>query len=104
VVLPLVERHRPEIVALELGMHGEAGRSCLDLLRTHHPEVTVVALSASSAYDDIRSALARGARAFIVKNINPRDIPAALRHAHEETVYHAIGSEPGPEDQLRAAA
>jgi DNA-binding NarL/FixJ family response regulator len=102
-VIPLVERRRPEIVALELGMRGEAGRSCLDLLRTHHPEVTVVVLSASSAYDDIRSALARGARAFIVKSVNPLDIPAALRHAHEETVYHAIGSVPGPEDQLRAA-
>jgi DNA-binding NarL/FixJ family response regulator len=102
-VLPLVERRRPEIVALELGMRGEDGRSCLDLLSAHHPNVKVVVLSASSAHDDIRSALRRGARAFIVKSVNPLDIPAALRHAYEETVYHAIGSEPGPDDELRAA-
>jgi len=102
-VLPLVERRRPELVALELGMRGEDGRSCLDLLSARHPDVKVVVLSASSAYDDIRSALARGASAFIVKSVDPLDIPAALRHAHEETVYHAIGSEPGPDDQLRAA-
>jgi DNA-binding NarL/FixJ family response regulator len=102
-VLPLVERRRPEIVALELGMRGEDGRSCLDLLSAHYPNVKVVVLSASSAHDDIRSALRRGARAFIVKSVNPLDIPAALRHAYEETVYHAIGSEPGPDDELRAA-
>jgi DNA-binding NarL/FixJ family response regulator len=102
-VLAMVERRRPEIVALELGMRGDDGRSCLDLLRMHHPDVKVVVLSSSSAYDDIRSALGRGARAFIVKSVDPLDIPAALRHAHEETVYHAIGSEPGPEDELRAA-
>jgi DNA-binding NarL/FixJ family response regulator len=102
-VLPLVERRRPELVALELAMRGEGGRSCLDLLRAQHPDVKVVVLSTSSAYDDIRSALARGARAYIVKSVNPLDIPAALRHAHEETVIHAIGSEAGPEDELRAA-
>ena len=102
-LLPLVERRCPELVALELGMRGEDGQSCLDLLQARHPDVKVVVLSASSAYDDIRSALSRGARAFIVKSVNPADIPAALRHAHEETVYHAIGSEPGPEDELRAA-
>jgi DNA-binding NarL/FixJ family response regulator len=102
-VLMLVERRRPELVALELSMKDEDGRSCLDLLRARHPEVKVVVLSASSAYDDIRSALNRGARAFIVKSVDPLDVPAALRHAHEETVYHAIGSEPSPDDELRAA-
>jgi two-component system, NarL family, response regulator DevR len=102
-VLPLMERRRPEIVALELGMRDDKGRSCLDVLTEQHPGIKVVVLSASSAYDDIRSALNRGARAFIVKSVNPADIPSALRHAHEETVYHAIGSEPGPEDELRAA-
>jgi DNA-binding NarL/FixJ family response regulator len=102
-VLSLVERRRPEVVALDLGMRGDDGNSCLDLLHEQHPAVKVVVLSASSAYDDIRSALSRGARAYIVKSVNPLDIPAALRHAHDETVFHAIGAEPGPEDQLRAA-
>jgi DNA-binding NarL/FixJ family response regulator len=102
-VLPLVERRRPELVALELGMQGEDGRSCLSLLRENHPDIKVVVLSASSSYDDIRSSLTSGARAFIVKSVDPLDIPAALRHAYEETVYHAVGFEPGPEEQLRAA-
>src|SRR5262249_46405372 len=102
-VLPLVERRRPELVAIELAMRGENGRSCLELLQAHHPEVKVVVLSASSARDDIRQALTNGAHAYVVKSVNPLDIPAALRQAYEETVYHAIGFEPSPEDQLRAA-
>ena len=102
-VLPLVERRRPDLVALELGMRGADGARCLDLLREQHPGIKVVVLSASCAYDEIRWALTSGARAFIVKTINPDDIPAALRHAYEETVHHAIGFEPSPEDELRAA-
>ena len=102
-VLPLVERRRPDLVALELRMRGADGRRCLELLREQHPDIKVVVLSASSAYDDIRWALTSGARAFIVKTVNPLDIPAALRHAYEETVHHAIGFEPSPEDELRAA-
>jgi DNA-binding NarL/FixJ family response regulator len=102
-VLPLVERRRPDVVALELGMRADDGQSCLDLIRRAHPDVKVVVLSSSSSVLDIRSALARGARAFIVKSVNPLDIPSALRQAHEETVYHAIGDQPEPEDVLRSA-
>ena len=103
-VLPLAERRCPDLVALELGMRGADGRRCLELLCEQHPDIKVVVLSASSARDDIREALTSGARAFIVKTVNPLDIPAALRHAYDETVHHAIGFEPSPEDQLRAAA
>ena len=74
-VLPLVERRRPEIVALELGMRGEGGVSCLELLRDRHPDVKVVVLSASSSHDHIRWALTHGARAYIVKSVDPLDIP-----------------------------
>lgn len=102
-VLPLIERRRPEVVALELGMRTAEGESCLDAIRARYPEVKVVVLAATSDQVVIRSALTRGARAFIVKSINPLDIPSALRNACDETVYHAIGAQPGPDDQLRAA-
>jgi two-component system response regulator DevR len=102
-VLPLIERRRPEVVALELGMRTAEGESCLDAIRARYPEVKVVVLAATSDQVVIRSALTRGARAFIVKSINPLDIPSALRNAYDETVYHAIGAQPGPDDQLRAA-
>ena len=102
-VLPLIERRRPDVVALELDMRAADGERCLDAIRRAHPDVKVVVVSASSSPLDIRSALARGARAFIVKTVNPLDIPSAIRQAYDLTVYHAIGSQPEPEDVLRSA-
>ena len=101
-LLSLVERRRPNVVAMELGLRTADGGSCLDAIRAAHPAVKIVVLSASPTPETIRSALGRGAAAFVVKNINPLDIPSALRQAYEETVYHPFG-EPSPEDTLRAA-
>ena len=101
-LLSLVERRRPNVVAMELGLRTADGGSCLDAIRAAHPAVKIVVLSASPTSETIRSALGRGAAAFVVKNINPLDIPSALRQAYEETVYHPFG-EPSPEDTLRAA-
>jgi DNA-binding NarL/FixJ family response regulator len=102
-LIPLIERRRPEVVALDLSMRMPGGTSCLDALRTAEPDLTVVVLSATAEPDTIRSALARGARAFITKTVNPLDIPSAIRQAYEGTVYHVLGSATGPEDDLRAA-
>ena len=102
-VLPLVERRRPDVVAVELGLRTADGRTCLTALRDEHPEVTVVVLSAGATPAVIRAALSAGARAFITKNVNPLDIPSAIRQAYEGTVYHALGGAPHPEEALRSA-
>jgi DNA-binding NarL/FixJ family response regulator len=47
-----------------------------------------------SAVDDptvIQAAFSRGASAFIVKHIDPRDLPAAIRQAIQGTVYKPLG-------------
>jgi len=103
-VLSLVERRRPDVVVVELGMQTADGRSCLDALCQEHPGVTVVVLSARATPDVIRAALGAGARAFITENVNPLDIPSAIRQAYEGTVYHAYGEATrGPDEALRAA-
>ena len=102
-LMTLVERRRPDVVVLELGLRTVSGESCLDLLAQWYPDIRLIALSSSSRPELIRSALSRGARAYIVKNVDPRDIPSALRHAYEDTVYHAYGFQAAPEDALREA-
>jgi DNA-binding NarL/FixJ family response regulator len=102
-LMTLVERRRPELVVLDLDLSDVQGASCLDLLAQRYPEIKLVVLSSSSSPGLIHSALARGARAFIVKSVNPRDIPSALRQAYEQTVYHAYGFRASPEDALRQA-
>ena len=102
-IVPLIERRRPEVVVIDLGMRTADGECCLDAILAAHPEVKVVVLSSSVAPEVIRSALSRGARAFITKAVNPLDIPSALRQAYEETVYHAFGFADAPEEDLRLA-
>jgi DNA-binding NarL/FixJ family response regulator len=102
-LMTLVERRRPDVVALEFDLRAASGERCLDVVVERYPDVKVVVLSSSSRPELIRSALSRGARAFIVKNVNPKDIPSALRQAYEETVYHAYGFRAAPEDALREA-
>lgn len=102
-LMDMVERRRPELVAVDVALRDASGAPCLHALRAHHPEVKVVVLSASTSPDVIRSALERGAAAVIVKTVNPLDIPSALRQAYEKTVYHAFGIAEGPKDWLASA-
>jgi DNA-binding NarL/FixJ family response regulator len=88
-VLPLVARTSPELVVLDFRMPGMDGLTCLDRLRKRHPNVRVAMLSADDDAAVIGAALERGANAYILKSIDPGDLPAALRQAVRQTVFHA---------------
>jgi DNA-binding NarL/FixJ family response regulator len=90
-VLPLIGQTSPDVVLLDMRMPGIDGLGCLDRIRLRHPNVKVVIFSVSTNTEHIQAALARGASGYIVKNINPLDLPSALRQAVEGTVYHALG-------------
>src|SRR3954454_1529754 len=89
-VLPLVARHNPDLVLMDVRMPGMDGLSALSLIRERHPDVKVVLISASSDQGDIEAALRRGAAGYLVKSINPTDVPAALRQAFYGTAFYAL--------------
>jgi DNA-binding NarL/FixJ family response regulator len=60
-------------------------------------------LSVFSDPEHIQAALKRGASGYIVKSVNPIDLPSALRQAVEGTVYHAVGF-PDVDDESNAKA
>jgi DNA-binding NarL/FixJ family response regulator len=100
-VLPLVSRLHPDMVLLDLRMPQMDGLQCLAEIRERYPKTKVVILSVSTDPDVIQAVLKRGAAAYIVKSVNPADLPSALRQAAEGTVFTAIGL---PEDGGNAAA
>jgi DNA-binding NarL/FixJ family response regulator len=102
-VLPMVGRTNPDVVLLDLRMPGADGLTCLAQIKKRYPEVKVVILSVTTDEKVIQTVLQRGASAFIVKSINPVDLPSALRQAVEGTVYSAIGL-PDPGDSAARAA
>jgi two-component system nitrate/nitrite response regulator NarL len=87
-VADLVARHRPDLVVIDLRMPGVDGLQALDQIRARDSHTKVVMLSASDRPEEIQSALSRGADGFILKSVNPVDLPAVLRQVHEGTVFH----------------
>ena len=87
-VLPLVRSTQPDVVMLDLRMPKLDGFACLDLIRRHHPDVTVVIFSASTEPASISTAFHSGANAYVLKTVNPLDLPAVIRQAADGTVYY----------------
>ena len=90
-VLPMVGRTNPDLVLLDLRMPGADGLACLTRIKKQHPGVKVVVLSVSTDENVIQTVLTRGASAYVVKSIDPIDLPSVLRQAVEGTVYSAVG-------------
>ena len=85
----MVTKTQPDAVVLDVNMPGMSGLECLDVIRRDYPNVKVVMLSAGDDLSVVRDAFGRGAAAFIMKSVDPADLPAALRHVCDGTVFHA---------------
>jgi DNA-binding NarL/FixJ family response regulator len=80
-VIPAVREINPDIVLLDMRMPELDGLTCLTRLRKHDPTLPVVILSSYSDEADIEAAREAGALAYIVKTIEPVDLPSVLRSA-----------------------
>jgi DNA-binding NarL/FixJ family response regulator len=89
----LADSTRPDLVLLDVRMPHMDGLACLDEIKRRYPDVKVVMLSASTGSDLIEASLRRGAAAYVVKTVNPEDLPGTLRQALEGNVHTAIGLE-----------
>ncbi len=80
--LALIDRHRPDVVILDLRMPGLSGLEVLRRLHAEHPEIRVLVLT---AYDDdpyIFAALRAGARGYLLKTAGPEDLIRGIRMVH----------------------
>jgi DNA-binding NarL/FixJ family response regulator len=103
-VLPVVRQTEPDLVLLDIRMPQLDGLACLDRLRKQCPDVKVIILSVFSDPENIERALRRGACGYIVKSVNPVDLPSAIRQAFDGTVYHALGLPEVDEESTAKAA
>jgi DNA-binding NarL/FixJ family response regulator len=102
-VLPAIRETTPDVVLLDVRMPELDGLTCLDRIRKHYPDVTVVMLSAAAEAELVEEARRRGAAGYAVKAISPVDLPGIVKDAlaGEEFVVRGLpdGSEgaEGPE-------
>jgi DNA-binding NarL/FixJ family response regulator len=89
-VLPLIARCNPDVVVLDIRMPKLDGLGCLERIRRLHPSVKVVMLSAFSDAEHVQAAFRRGANAYVVKTVDPLDLPAALRQVVDSAMYFPL--------------
>lgn len=92
-VLDLVDASRPDIALLDVRLPGRSGIECLTDIRSAHPDVKVVMLSASTSSDLVDEAIRLGASAYVAKSIDPADLPATLRQIVQGNVLSSGGAE-----------
>ena len=97
--LALVHAH-PDLAAvlLDLAMPGLSGLEAIDAFRHARPNLAIAVISARETADEVRRALAHGARGFIPKSSRPHTLLAAVRLllAGEVYVPPAILAQPEP--------
>jgi DNA-binding NarL/FixJ family response regulator len=80
-VLPAIRETAPDVVLLDVRMPEVDGLTCLDRIRKHYPDVTVVMLSAAADTETVEEARRRGAAGYAVKGISPLELPAVITEA-----------------------
>lgn len=90
-MLSLVPRVRPDVVILDLRMPKGDGLTTLAALRKDYPDLKIIILSMFEDSEHIDQALHQGASGYVVKSINPLDLPSTIRQVVEGTVYHPRG-------------
>jgi DNA-binding NarL/FixJ family response regulator len=91
-VIPLVDSTKPDFLLLDVRMPQMDGITCLERIAKRFPDLKVIMLSATADDPEIvRAAFARGARAFVGKHVEPRDLASVIRLADQSVVQQPFG-------------
>ena len=97
-VVPAVRDTKPDVVLLDMRMPELDGLSCLKRLRKHDPGVSVVILSSYSDEAQIEAARQAGALGYVVKTVEPVDLPDVVRKALSGEPFAVWGVAEPPND------
>jgi len=86
-VLELVEKHRPDLVMLDITMPRLSGLEALERIRAKYPGVKTVLISFRADPPIIQSAVSLGADGYLLKNARPDEILAAIREVMRGGCY-----------------
>ncbi len=75
----LVDEFEPDIVLMDVRMPTREGVEAAKKIRDQHPLVKIVMLTASDNAEDVIETLRAGVRGYLMKDIDPEELVAALR-------------------------
>ncbi|HLH27106.1 MAG TPA: response regulator transcription factor [Chloroflexota bacterium] len=87
--LQLLERHRPDVILMDLEMPGMGGVEATRRIGARHPDAKIVVLTSHAAEEDVFPALKAGAVGYLLKHSAPDEVLRAIRQAQRgETALH----------------
>ena len=90
-LIPLVRRHTPDAVVLELDLQELDGITAIRRLTERFPEIPAVVLTTSASQHDITAAFEAGAKGYILKTVELDDLGNMLRQVLEGSIDRAVG-------------
>jgi two-component system response regulator DesR len=78
----LVERHRPDVVLLDLEMPGLDGVDAATRILAARPDQAVVLLTRHGRPGVLKRALSAGVRGFLLKSVDPDELVRVVVHVH----------------------
>lgn len=85
---------RPDVVLLDLEMPGLCSVATMRLLRYHHPDIQVVAMSSFQGESMLQNMLDNGAIGCLLKNISSDELAGIIRTAYQQPRLERETSEP----------
>ena len=75
----LARKHSPDVILMDLRMPEMSGVEAIAAIRAERPESAVIVLTTYQGDEDIRKAIAAGARAYVVKGMSHLKLLEAIR-------------------------
>jgi DNA-binding NarL/FixJ family response regulator len=86
--IKLISELEPDVVLLDVHLPGGGGQAVIEAVKSSHPEVKFLALSASDAPEDVIAVIRAGARGYVTKTISTAELAdAVLRVAAGDAVF-----------------
>ena len=90
-VLALIQKHKPDVVLMDLQMPEMNGVDALKQIRPAYPNLPILILTTFTDEAHVYAALRAGASGFLLKEMSGDDLVAAIRGAaHDETAINQV--------------
>lgn len=77
--LKLIERHKPNVVLMDLGLPGMNGIEAMLKVKESLHDVKIIALTSHDRAEEVIAALSSGASAYCLKDIDPQKLADVVR-------------------------
>jgi DNA-binding NarL/FixJ family response regulator len=85
--IQLFRQYRPDVMLLDPNLADMKGVDVISAIRAEFANARIIVLTSAKGDVEIHSALAAGARGYLLKNISPLDLTHAIRKVHAGKTY-----------------